>query len=130
MIRPMLMSAVALAGTAVPSQPARAELYGIDELRALCRGETAESPEFRTGAGYRLLAQVARERCRMYLAGLAEGQLDRRERATGARCLPAGTPPEAVADALVEALLAEPEGSGGTVAGLVRDALRTRFGCA
>lgn len=130
MIRTMLIGAAALAGAAAPLQPARAELYGIDRLRALCRGEAPESAEFRTGAGYRLLAQVARERCRMYLLGLAEGQLDRRERAGGERCLPAGTDPARVADALAEALLAEPEGSGGTVAGLVRDALRARFGCA
>ena len=129
MIRTLLIGAAA-AGALFPLQPARAELYDIDEMRALCRGESAESPEFRTGAGYRLLAQVARERCRMYLLGLAEGQVDRRERASGSRCLPAGTAPAQVADALVEAVLAEPEGSGGTLAGLVRDALRTRFGCA
>ena len=91
MIRAILTIGAVLAAAAAPLQPARAEMYGIAELRGLCRGESPESAEFRTGAGYRLLAQVARERCRMYLLGVAEGQLDRRERSGGSSCLPAGT---------------------------------------
>lgn len=126
MIRRMLITLLVLAGAAVPLQPARAELYSIEELRALCRGESAETPEFRTGAGYRLLAQIARERCRMFLLGVADASLE----LSGRHCIPAETPPTEVADHLAAAVLAEPEGSGGTVAGLVRDALRTRYRCA
>lgn len=126
MIRRMLVALTVVAAATVPLQPARAELYTITELRGLCRGESAESPEFRTGAGYRLLAQIARERCRMFLLGVADAALELSAR----RCIPAGTPPAEVADQLAEAVLAEPEGSGGTVAGIVRDALRSRYRCA
>ena len=126
MIRRMLIALIAVAGATLPLQPARAELYTIEELRGLCRGESAEAGEFRTGAGYRLLAQIARERCRMFLLGVADASLELSAR----RCIPAGTPPADVADHLADAVLAEPEGSGGTVAGIVRDALRTRYRCA
>ena len=75
MIRRMLVAFTVAAAATVPLQPARAELYTIEQLRGLCRGESAESPEFRTGAGYRLLAQIARERCRMFLLGVADAAL-------------------------------------------------------
>ena len=118
----------ALAAAGAAAQPARAELFGVEEMRALCRGEAADARGFRTEAGNRLLAQVSRERCRMYLLGLAEARLQRIEPDARARCLPAGTA-DAVADALAEALVEPSEAPGGTVDTFVQETLRARFGC-
>lgn len=128
MIRPTLLALLAVAGATVP-QPARAEFFTLEQMRAMCRGEDDRAAEFRTGAGYRLLAQVARERCRMYLLGLAEGQLRRIEFEGRERCLPAGTTDAQVADALVAALADRPEQARASVDEVVQDALRSRYGC-
>ena len=124
MVRRLLALGAAAAAATTPAA-ARAELVGAAELRGLCRGEIAEEAQFRTAAGYRLAAQVSRERCRMYLLGIAEAQLEGSAR----RCIPAATPASEVAEALVEALLAEPEAAVRPVAELVRDALRARYRC-
>ena len=122
--------ALGLAGAAAAAQPpARAEFFGVEQMRSMCRGEDGDAPEFRTDAANRLVAQVARERCRMYLLGLAEGQLRRLEQDGRGRCLPPGTSDAEVADALVEALVRRPREAAGTVDELVQDALRARYGC-
>jgi len=122
------LAAAAAAGAAAAAQPARAEFFGVEEMRALCRGETDDARQFRTDAGHRLLAQVSRERCRMYLLGLAEGRLRRTGQDGGGRCLPAGTTEAEVADFLVGALV-EGHEAGGSVDEIVGEALRARYGC-
>ena len=122
------LCAIAAAATATALQPARAEFFGTDQVRALCRGETADAREFRTPAANRLLAQVSRERCRMYLLGLAEARLQRIGPEARAQCLPEGTA-DTVADALVEALLEPSEAPDGAVDAFVQETLRARFGC-
>ena len=122
------LCAIAAAATTTALQPVRAEFFGTEQVRALCRGETADAREFRTDAANRLLAQVSRERCRMYLLGLAEARLQRIGPEVRAQCLPEETA-DAVADALVEALAEPPEAPGGTVDAFVQETLRARFGC-
>ena len=118
-----------LAAAAAPIQPARAEFFTVDRMRAMCRGEAADAPQFRTDAGNRLLAQVSRERCRMYLLGIAESQLQRLGADSRALCLPAEASEAEVADALADALARRPVEAGGTVDEAVQDALRARYGC-
>ena len=129
MVRIWLARVVLAAAAAAGAQGPRAEFFSLAEMRAMCRGESDEAPGFRTGASYRLLAQLQRERCRMFLLGIAEGQLQRLEADGHERCLPAGTPQAEVADALVATLAERSEAAGGTVDELVQDALRARYGC-
>ena len=125
----MTLGVLAAGATAAGAQTMRAEFFTVAEMRSMCRGESPESPEFRTGASFRLLAQLQRERCRMYLLGVAEGQLQRLEADGRENCLPAGTPEAEVADALVATLAERSEEASGTVDELVQDALRARYGC-
>ena len=129
MVRILVAMSVLAAAAEANSQTARTEFFSLEQMQAMCRGESDESPGFRTGASYRLLAQLQRERCRMYLLGVAEGQLQRLEADGRESCLPVGTPEAEVADALVAALTARSEAAGGTVDELVQDALRARYGC-
>jgi hypothetical protein len=126
-----IVALAALATAAAPLAPAHAEFFTLDEMRSMCRGETAETAEFRTGAGHRLLAETHRARCRMYLLGQVDGYLQARgEPQDRARCLGAAASQGQVADAIVEALLTRTEEPVGGLGALVRDVLRTRFGCA
>src|SRR6185503_7174635 len=68
---------LAAASLGAPS-PARAEFFSVEQLRSMCRGEVEAEGQFRTGAAYELLAQTYRERCRMYLLGLADAYLQSR----------------------------------------------------
>ena len=123
-----VLCAIAAAAIATPLHPVRAEFFSTEQVRSLCRGETADARQFRTSAANRLAAQVSLERCRMYLLGLAEARLQRAGPEARARCIPAGTTDD-VADALVEALVEPPEAPRGTVDAIVEDTLRARFGC-
>ena len=129
MVRILVAMSVLAAAAEANSQTARTEFFSLEQMQAMCRGESDESPGFRTGASYRLLAQLQRERCRMYLLGVAEGQLQRLEADGRERCLPAGTSGAEVADTLVATLTERSEAAGGTVDELVQDALRARYGC-
>lgn len=130
-LRILTLGAIAAAAFAVPLAPARAEFFTFEQMRGLCRGETGEAAEFRTGASHRLLAQTHRARCRMYLLGQVDGYLQAREEPQDrARCLGAGTSEAEVTEAMVEALLARADEPEGGIGALVRDVLRTRFGCA
>lgn len=123
-------SAAAALLAAFPAAPAAAEFFSFEEMRGMCRGETDQPADFRTDAGYRLLAASLRERCRMYLLGLAETNL--REIGTVASrqgCMADQAPPAEVAEALAEALAARAEPPEEGLAGLVREVLRARYGC-
>jgi len=124
--RLIIQAALVVLPYAVPMQPARAEYFGYAQMQDLCRGGTAEAAEFRTDAGHRLLAETYRARCRMYLLGQADAFLEAGNRRG---CLPAATRETEVAEALVEALLGRAEAPAGGVGEVVRDVLRTRFGC-
>jgi hypothetical protein len=114
----------------LPAAPASAEFFSFDEMRDMCRGETDQPAEFRTSAGYRLLASSLRDRCRMYLLGLAEtGLRQAGEVASRQGCLADQTPPAEVAEVLAEALAARAEPPPDGLAGLVREVLLSRYGC-
>lgn len=124
--RLVIQAAAALAACALPSAPARAEFFGYEQMRDLCRGQTGDAAEFRTDASHRLLAETYRARCRMYLLGQADAFLDGGNRR---RCLPPGTRDSEVAEALVQGLLRRAETPAGGVGEVVRDVLRDRYGC-
>ena len=122
----MLVQIIALSAAAAQAQP-DTSYFNAAEIRTMCRGETEESPQFRTEAAFRLLAQVQRSKCRMYLLGLADG-IGRGQPDQGrAACLPPASEREALADRLVEAVLNE-TGDADTPA-IVRWVLRTVYGC-
>ena len=118
------------AAASLPLVPAQAELFSYEQIRTMCRGEGDGNPQFRTRAGYALLAESYRGRCRMYLLGQADAYLQRQpESRDAAACVPAGASDSEVAEAIVEALLARDEPPAGGIAEVVRDVLRTRFAC-
>ena len=122
---------LAAASLGVPS-PARAEFFTFDQLRNMCRGEieTAADAQFRTGAAYELLARTYRERCRMYLLGLADAYLQSRPVGEGEQhCIVAEMPEETAANLLSEALIRRTDAPAGGAAEVVRDVLKTDFGC-
>ena len=110
--------------------PARAEFFTFEQLRSMCRGEVEAAGQFRTGAAYALLAQTHRERCRMYLLGLADAYLQSRPVREGEQhCIVAEMPEASAADVLAEALIRRSDAPAGGAAEVVRDVLRTDFGC-
>lgn len=129
-MRPMLTIAAIAGVLAWPPAPAHAEFFSFDQLRSMCRGEGADTVEFRTGAAQELLREIYRSRCRMYLLGEADFYLENAA-SDGRRlpCLPAGTRESEVADYLEEAVLNRPEPRGG-VRELVRNVLRLQYNCA
>jgi hypothetical protein len=130
-LRILTLGALAAAVSAALPAPARAEFFTFEQMRGLCRGDTGEAPEFRTRASHLLLAQTHRARCRMYLLGQVDGYLQRRaEPQDRAQCLGTSASEAAVTEAIVEALLARADAPQGGIGELVRDVLRTRFGCA
>lgn len=114
---------------AAPS-PARAEFFSFEQLRNMCRGDVEGEAQFRTGAAYALLAQSHRERCRMYLLGLADAYLlSRPVREDGHHCIVEEMPEATAAQVLAEALIRRTEAPVGGAAEVVREVLRTDFGC-
>ena len=122
---------LAAASLGAPS-PARAEFFTFEQLRNMCRGEVESTAEaqFRTGAAYALLAQSYRERCRMYLRGLADAYLQSRPIREGElHCIVEEMPEASAADVLSEALIRRSDAPAGGAAEVVRDVLKTDFGC-
>ena len=120
---------LAAASLGAPS-PARAEFFSFEQLRGMCRGEVEAEGQFRTGAAYELLAQTHREQCRMYLLGLADAYLHSlADRGGDHHCIVAEMPQTAAADVLAEALVRRSDAPAGGAAEVVRDVLRTNFGC-
>ena len=109
-------SVAAQAGTAPPEGQ-----FTAAELRVMCRGESAENPRFRTRAGYEMLAEYQRAKCRMYLLGVADGI--GWHQAGGRACAPGAAERERLADQLVEAMLQPPATPDGSVRGIVAAAL-------
>ena len=110
--------------------PAKAEFFTFEQLRNMCRGGVEVEGQFRTGAAYALLAQTHRERCRMYLLGLADAYLlNRADRDQDHHCIVEEMPETTAADLLAEALLRRTEAPAGGAAEVVREVLRTDFGC-
>ena len=127
MIRRLItQAALVVAPSAVPLEPAQAEFFSYAQMQGLCRGDTGDGAAFRTDASRRLLAETYRARCRMYLLGQADAQLQRIERLA---CIPAGTPESEVGDTLAQGLLDRAEAPPGGVGEVVRDVLRARYGC-
>ena len=120
--------ALAASAMAAPLAPARAEFFSFDQMRSMCRGEGEATPQFRTRAGYALLAESYRGRCRMYLLGQVDAYLQGRPEQREA-CLPPGASDSEVAEAIVQDLLARAEAPAGGVAEVVRDVLRARYAC-
>ena len=129
--RILALAAATAAAASVPLAPVQAEFFTLAELRDMCRGAIGENAEFRTGAGHRLLAETYRARCRMYLLGVADGYLQTHAE-TDARmaCIRPGTPEAEVAEPLIEAVLTRTDVPDDGIAALVREVLRSRFGCA
>jgi hypothetical protein len=128
--RLLALGALAVTASAIPLAPAQAEFFSYDEMRSMCRGDGSESAEFRTRAGYALLAESYRGRCRMYLLGQADAYLQREaDRPEERACLRSGISQAEVADAVVEELLRRAEPPEGGVGEVVRDVLRSRFAC-
>ena len=122
---------LAAASLGAPS-PARAEFFTFEQLRSMCRGEvdTAAEGQFRTGAAYELLARTYRERCRMYLLGLADAYLQSRVVREGEpHCIVEEMPEASAANVLSEALVRRTDAPAGGAAEVVRDVLKTDFGC-
>lgn len=120
---------LAAASLGTPS-PARAEFFTFEQLRSMCRGEVESAGQFRTGAAYALLAQTHRDRCRMYLLGLADAYLQSRPvREEEAHCIVEEMPEDTAADLLAEALIRRSDVPAGGAGEVVRDVLRTDFGC-
>jgi len=120
---------LAAASLGTPS-PARAEFFTFEQLRNMCRGEVESTGQFRTGAAYALLAQTHREQCRMYLLGLADAYLHSlADRGGEHECIVAEMPQAAAADVLAEALIRRTDAPAGGAAEIVRDVLKTDFGC-
>jgi len=153
---PLLIIGAAMAAQA----PAQADgQFSMAEIRTMCRGESDEPAQFRTEAAFRLLADIQRNKCRMYLLGIADGigrgggQGDRcpsqgpdRETQTDrmvaailsdapdpgrAASAPVQQRPgrEALADRLVAAVLSESRDAGQSIPGLVQRVLGAESGC-
>ena len=131
MVRRILtLAAMVAAASIAPLSPARAEFFTYEQMRNMCRGETEETAEFRTGAAQRLLAETYRARCRMYLLGLADAYLQSRAEGREApRCTWADMTESEVSQPLVEAVLDRADAPDGGINALVRDVLHSRFGC-
>ena len=112
----LVASVTAQAGTA----PADGHFTAV-ELRAMCRGEGEGNPQFRTSAGYEMLAEYRRARCRMYLLGVADGLGWRQT--DGRACTHAANERDALADQLAEFMLQSPDTSDTSVRGIVAAAL-------
>ena len=123
-MRIFALAALTAVAAVAPMHPAQAEFLTFEELRGLCRGETAGAG-FRTGAAHRLLAETYRARCRMYLLGRIDGFLQER----AAPCARTQSAQAEAGDALVDALLNRAEPPDGGIAELVRDVVRSRYGC-
>ena len=123
------LAAMAAAAAAAPAAPAQAELFTFEQLRAMCAGEAADSAEFRTGAAHALLREIYRSRCRMYLLGIAEGLRHGDDGQQPPSCPDAAMNEPEIGDRLVEAVLGRTETGEVRVAQIVRDVLRTRYGC-
>ena len=120
---------LAAASLGAPS-PARAEFFTFEQLRSMCRGEVEAEGQFRTGAAYELLARTYRERCRMYLLGLADAYLQSRVVREGEpHCIVEEMPEASAANVLSEALVRRTDAPAGGAAEVVRDVLKTDFGC-
>lgn len=119
------LAATVMTGSAGPAQ---AGFFTVERMRAMCRGEPAEPAQFSTQAAQRLLTQTYHDQCRFYLLGVADGYLQARG-ADGnpPRCMAESLNRIEVADALAEAVAAR--SSAGAILDIVRDVLRTRFGC-
>jgi hypothetical protein len=129
MRRIFALACAAAVAAAAPVSPAHAEFYSFEALQNMCRGESVEEPEFRTGAARELLRDIYRSRCRMYLLGLADGFLDAAADERRITCLPLGTDESEVAAALVAELLGRTQPPRGGVGEIVRDVLRNRYNC-
>lgn len=126
----MIWFAIGLAALAAPA--ARTDAVPADghftasELRVLCRGETETSPQFRTQAGYQMMAEYQRARCRMYLLGVADGigwhQADDRA------CASASSERDSLGEQLVEAIL-QPAGPDRSVREIVAAQLIAHPSC-
>jgi hypothetical protein len=125
----MLGSAALAAALAAQAAPHQAEMFTLAEVRAMCEGKTEGAAEFRTGAAYQLLARIERDKCRMYLLGIAQG-VERASAAMGqASCTPGPTFRDELADRLVEAVLRPAGDPAGGIVQIVRDVLGSRPGC-
>ena len=114
----MALGAATLAFSAAAQAAAPADgHFTVAELRMLCRGEAEGNPQFRTQAGYAMLAEYQRAKCRMYLLGLADGI--GWQQADGRACASPATAREALGDRLVEAVLEAPATSGSSIRAIV-----------
>jgi hypothetical protein len=125
----MALAASAAVAAAAPATPAEAELLSFEQLRAMCAGETADSTEFRTGSAHALLREIYRSRCRMYLLGIADGLLHREDSRQPRSCPGHDIAEPEIGDRLVEAVLDRTEAGEGGASEIVREVLRTRYGC-
>jgi hypothetical protein len=125
----MALGSAALVAS-VTTQPGTAPADGhftASELRVLCRGEAEGNPQFRTQAGYEMLAEYQRARCRMYLLGVADGIGWRQ--ADGRACAPGANDRDTLADQLVEFVLQSPITPEASIRGIVAAALLARPPC-
>ena len=127
MARMLILAVLAIAAATSPMDAAQAQFFTAGQMRAMCRGEVADAPQFRTRAANQLVAESYRSRCRMYLLGVADALLHNEQE--GHRCIGAGTAQAEVVEPIVAALLAHDETSQDEIAAIVREVLRSRFGC-
>ncbi len=109
--------------------PPENELVSAADVRMMCAGESREPGDFRTSAAFALQAEIERQKCRMYLMGIAEG-IEAASAARGEpRCVPSDAHREALAEVLTEAVAVRADEPGARVGDIVRAALRAQFSC-
>lgn len=109
--------------------PQPQELIEGREVRAMCAGESREAAEFRTEAALALHAEIQRQKCRIYLLGIAEG-IEAAAAARGEpRCVPYAADREALAEVLGDAVAARAGDPSARIGPIVRTAVRAQFAC-